>query len=198
VKDGREGFPARFLEAPGPDGVELRIEGGELFVHSLNSMLCDEAIDITASTDAHWLPTGDLVERVGDRIRFVGRRSDIINVGGSKVHPVVVEQVVRSTPGVADTRVYAKRSSLVGQLVACEIAVEPSHDPEQVRSSIQRRCREELAAHQRPRIIEIVSAITLSAAAKKLRRDGDASGDSRTDGIAQSGMGETDLDSFSL
>jgi acyl-CoA synthetase (AMP-forming)/AMP-acid ligase II len=170
VKDGREGFPASFLEAPSPDGVELRIEDGELLVRSLNSMLRDGATDVTASTDAPWLPTGDLVERVGDRIRFVGRRSDIINVGGNKVHPLVVEQVVRSTPGVADTRVYAKRSSLVGQLVACEIAVEPPHDPEQVRSSVQRRCLDELAAHERPRIIEIVSAITLSPAAKKLRQ----------------------------
>ncbi len=170
VKDGREGFPASFLEAPGPDGVELRIEGGELCVRSPNSMLRDEAINTNASTDAPWHPTGDLVEVVGDRIRFVGRRSDIINVGGNKVHPVVVEQVVRSTQGVADTRVYAQRSSLAGQLVACEIAVEPWHDPEQVRRSVQRRCLEELAAHERPRIIEIVSAITLSAAAKKLRQ----------------------------
>ncbi len=170
VKDGREGFPASFVEAPRPDGVEVKIEGGELYVCSPNSMLRGETIDKSTITDAPWQATGDLVERVGDRILFIGRRSDIINVGGDKVHPVVVEQVIRSTPGVVDTRVYARRSSLSGQLVACEIVVEPIHNPEKVRIDVQQRCLEELAAYERPRFIEVVSAITLSAAAKKRRQ----------------------------
>ena len=35
-----------------------------------------------------WRPTGDLVEVVGDRLLFTGRSSDVINVGGVKVHPL--------------------------------------------------------------------------------------------------------------
>ena len=42
----------------------------------------EEPVDADA-----WRPTGDLVEIVGDRIEFRGRVSEIINVGGVKVHP---------------------------------------------------------------------------------------------------------------
>ena len=38
VTDGQPGFPARFLEQPSPDGVEMRVEQGELIVRSANAM----------------------------------------------------------------------------------------------------------------------------------------------------------------
>ncbi len=170
VADGIQGFPARFLDAPSPDGVELKVEDGELHVRSANSMLLQESLMPAQRRAVDWLPTGDLVEKVGDRFQFVGRRTDIINVGGNKVDPFIVEQVVRSGLGVADARVYAKRSSLVGQMVACEITVLASFDPEQVKRDVQRRCLEQLASTQRPRIIEVVPAITLSGAGKKVRQ----------------------------
>jgi len=170
VADGREGFPAKFLEAHALDGVRLKIEGGELIVRSSSSRFSMELADAAPIGDAGWIRTGDLVERVGDRVRFVGRRSDIINVGGHKVHPLVVEKVVRSIPGVADARVYAKPSSLAGQLVACDIVIEPEHDPAAVVKSVQRRCLEALTSHERPRMVEIVSAIALSTADKTSRQ----------------------------
>ena len=46
------------------------------------------------SVDEGYFDTGDLVEVDGDWIRFLGRESDIINVGGSKVHPAEVENVL--------------------------------------------------------------------------------------------------------
>ncbi len=39
VKDRRAGFPASFLEATSDDGVELKLEDGELYVRSSNAML---------------------------------------------------------------------------------------------------------------------------------------------------------------
>ena len=116
---------------------------------------------------ARWA-TGDLVERVDDRVRFVGRRTEVINVGGNKVHPLAVEQVVRAVPCVADVRVYARKSSLAGFLIACEIVVEPGTEPESVRRDVQRHCAEQLASHQRPRFLEVVPAIHLSGAGKKI------------------------------
>jgi acyl-CoA synthetase (AMP-forming)/AMP-acid ligase II len=34
-----------------------------------------------------FVDTGDMVELRGERYHFVGRRGDIINIGGLKVHP---------------------------------------------------------------------------------------------------------------
>jgi acyl-CoA synthetase (AMP-forming)/AMP-acid ligase II len=172
VRDGRAGFPAAYLSCQTEEGVALRIEDGELLVRSENAMLDIAGGEAEPRPDAQWVPTGDLVEQVGDRCYFVGRRSDLINVGGNKVHPHRVEAVVQTVSGVTDTRVYARRSSLVGQMIACEFVIATGLDPEQVKQQIIEECRERLAPHERPRFLDPVPAIELSEAGKKVRRPG--------------------------
>jgi acyl-CoA synthetase (AMP-forming)/AMP-acid ligase II len=170
VTDERAGFPKRFLDGPSPDGVQMRIEGGQLVVLSTNAMRGYDRYGQAEQHQGAWRPTGDLVRIEGDRVYFAGRLSDIINVGGSKVHPLEVERYVRSVAGVADVRVYPRRSSVVGQLVACEIVVEEGFDPEVVRAAVSRSCAERLPSEQRPRFIEIVPQLALSEAGKAVRR----------------------------
>ena len=116
-----------------------------------------------------WFATGDLVKIEDERACFVGRRSETINVGGNKVHPIEVEGVVRSVPGVADARVYGKDSSIAGQLVACQIVPKQGHDPEALRRSIAAQCTEALPSFQRPRVIDVVDRIELTQAGKSAR-----------------------------
>jgi acyl-CoA synthetase (AMP-forming)/AMP-acid ligase II len=169
VDDGLEGFPSLFLDTPRDSGVELRLVDGELHVRTINEMLGANGGSHDDRSGRNWIPTGDLVERVGDRCLFVGRRQDMINVGGDKVRPLLVEQVVGGVPGVRDVRVYARRSSLVGQMVACEFVTEPGFDSELVKEAIQKTCREQLRSHERPRLVEPVTAVMLSTSDKKIR-----------------------------
>jgi acyl-CoA synthetase (AMP-forming)/AMP-acid ligase II len=117
-----------------------------------------------------WIHTGDLVKRIDDRVVFVGRKSDMVNVGGYKVHPVEVERVVMEVPGVADVRVFAKRSSIAGQLVACDILPEVDVNPTEVEQAVRSACLSRLASYQRPRIIRVVDEIALTSAGKKTRK----------------------------
>ena len=157
VKDRRAGFPASFLDAPSDDGVELKLEQGELHVRSANAMLGPGSSSGVGSSEADWLATGDLIERVGDRCFFTGRRNDVINVGGNKVQPLRVEHVIQAVPGVRDVRVFSRSSSLVGQMVACEFVPEPGFEPEEVRQAILKTCLERLDGHERPRFVQAVS-----------------------------------------
>jgi acyl-CoA synthetase (AMP-forming)/AMP-acid ligase II len=116
-----------------------------------------------------WIPTGDLVERVGERCVFVGRMNDLINVGGEKVQPLRVEQVIQGISGVRDARVFARSSSLVGQMVACEFVAEPGFDPGEVKARIEQICRERLTTAARPRFVDAVPQISLTSAGKKCR-----------------------------
>jgi len=172
VTDGLAGFPTRFLAAISPDGVELRIDEDELLVRSANAMLAyDPRTQAAAATAGAWFRTGDLVEQRGDRVYFVGRRSDMINVGGNKVAPLAVEQVVRQVPGVAEVRVFGRASSLVGQLVACQVVPAAGQDAEALQQQIAEHCAKQLAAHQRPRLIDVVERIELTSAGKTKRSE---------------------------
>ena len=121
--------------------------------------------------DDQFFPTGDLVEIRGERVYFVGRTDDIINVGGRKVSPLQVERVIRRVPGVAQTRVYARSSSLAGKLVAAEITVTPGAVPEDVREAIRQVARERLESQEIPRFIDVVDEIAVSIAQKTVRQE---------------------------
>jgi acyl-CoA synthetase (AMP-forming)/AMP-acid ligase II len=172
VDDGREGFPTRFLEESPRPGVELRIVDGQLHARSTRAaMLGYDGQAVLCDQNDGWFDTGDVVEVRGDRVLFRGRNTDVINVGGRKVMPADVEAVLRSIPGIAEVRVYGRRSSLAGQLVAADLVLAEGADAEAVRAAAERVARERLASYQVPRSIQVVSEIARNEVFKILRRE---------------------------
>jgi acyl-CoA synthetase (AMP-forming)/AMP-acid ligase II len=174
VSDRREGFPADFLMRPPERGVELQIVDDELMARSPHRMvgydhLADVSDGASASSSGGWTATGDLVERLGDRVLFRGRKTDLINVGGRKVIPLTVESVLREAAGVGDIRVYGKGSSLAGQLVAADIVLAEGSCEEDVRREINRIARVRLAQHEVPRLVRVVDSIARNAGFKVVR-----------------------------
>ena len=169
VSDGLAGFPISYLHAPLPDGTELKVNDGELLVRSPNAMRMYDPHSSQHASFTDWFATGDVMEIKGDRVYFVGRKSDMINVAGSKVYPIEVERVIRMIPGVSDVRIFGKTSSIAGELVACEIVPEPDQEPATLRDAINQACRAKLASPQQPRLIKFVDRINLSLAGKTLR-----------------------------
>jgi len=161
VSDDRPGFPAAWLGRELPGGVRLSTRrDGELLVQ--------------LSRDTAEVATGDMVERRGDRLEFVGRRSDVIVVGGAKVLPRRVEDVLRDVPGVIEARVFGQPSAITGELVAAEIVLAAplpgGSSPESVRAAALASCRELLEPHGVPRILDIVKRIATTSAGKTSRR----------------------------
>jgi acyl-CoA synthetase (AMP-forming)/AMP-acid ligase II len=169
VGDGLAGFPARYLDGPLPDGVELKVQDGELLVRSSNAMQMYDPLSAAPCLANDWFSTGDLVAVRDGRVVFTGRKSEMINVAGSKVYPVEVERVIRAIPGVADTRVYGRVSSIAGELVVCDVVAESNVDPGILREQILSACRAKLTSPQLPRLIKFVDRIELSQAGKTLR-----------------------------
>ncbi|MGV3772075.1 MAG: class I adenylate-forming enzyme family protein [Verrucomicrobiales bacterium] len=165
VRDGMEGFPVSYLQQ-NPD-VQMEIRNGELYIRSKRAMktyLAAHAEDHTG-----WFATGDLVEARNDRVYFLGRKSEIINVGGSKVYPAEVEEQIRLVPGVQDLRVFGVKSSFAGNLVSAEIVALPETDKEALKQAIQDRCNSTLPSHKRPRFIQFVDQLK-ETASKKIKR----------------------------
>jgi acyl-coenzyme A synthetase/AMP-(fatty) acid ligase len=93
-----------------------------------------------------------------DRIVFMGRESEVINVGGVKVHPLEVENIVSALPGVKLTRVFGQDNPIMGQIVAVDLVLDEGFDAEAVEEAVRAACRS-LPKHSMPRNVTIVDSI---------------------------------------
>lgn len=112
------GVDVRISEPPGP--VEL---SGPVLAHGYRLRP-----ELTGSAFAHgWFRTGDLGRFTADgRLEVLGRADDVINTGGVKVAPVLVERVLTDRPEVADACVLGLSDPDWGQrVVAAVVPSEP-------------------------------------------------------------------------
>lgn len=163
VRDGRPGLPVSMLESGGD--VQFKITDGELWVLSKASMLGYHGEE--AVPDGAWRATGDLVEVVGDRIEFRGRKTDVVNVGGVKVHPIPVEDRVSKVPGVSLVRAYGRPNPMVGHVLAVEIVLEPGFEESEVARQVREACAD-LPPAARPRSVKFLD--TMSTTGNKMLR----------------------------
>ena len=166
IKDGLPGFPVSYLSTD-KAGVSLKIVDGELVVKSLHSM--ERYWEDKSDSQGTWRGTGDLVEVVGDRVLFLGRKSEVVNVGGAKVHPSRVESVILKVPGVSNVRVYGVPNPITGQIIAADITVERGSQRDQIEEQVRIRCRHELDRYHQPRRIRVIESLP-SLNQKVLRR----------------------------
>lgn len=167
VQDGRVGFPSAWLDCVNAP-VPLRVgQEGQLLIKPAEMPTGDE---IFSRLDADgFLDTQDIVRQDGDRVHFLGRVSGAINVGGNKVHPEEVENVIREISDVLDVRVFAKQNSMMGQLVAAEIVAGDGVDIKSLRLQIQKHCRSKLELWQCPALVMLVSHLQETDAGKRKR-----------------------------
>ncbi|MCW2767678.1 MAG: long-chain fatty acid--CoA ligase [Nocardioides sp.] len=166
MRDGRAGLAIEVLERGADADVAMKIVDGELWIRSRTGMLGyygEPPVDADG-----WRATGDMVEIDGDRILFRGRSSEIINVGGVKVHPLPIEERVSAVAGVDMARVYGRPNPMTGAIVALEVVAAPGVDRDAVDAAIRAACAD-LPAAARPRNIRFVDSVT-TAGSKIVRR----------------------------
>ncbi len=172
VADGREGFPAALLDANGE--VELRLRDGSLRVRSKRTATAYIGQgDLRLLDDEGFVDTDDMIEQKGDRCFFKGRRAGVINVGGLKVHPEEVEQVINEHSEVRMSRVSARRNPIMGDLIIAEVAPRDAATPREMaalETEIIDFCRARLPRHMVPITIRFVPAIDILASGKLARR----------------------------
>jgi len=157
VSDGRSGLPLSVLERGDDAEVQLRIVDGELQIRSRVGMLGYHGV---GDNESDWRATGDLVEVRHDRIQFVGRTTEIINVGGAKVHPLPVEELVCGIEGVEIAAVYGRPNPITGQIVSVDVVSKPGTRNEDIESRIREACQS-LPQASRPRRVRFVSKLEI-------------------------------------
>lgn len=152
------------------DGVSVRIDPltSEVLIRS-GSMLDDYVAEPLTLIDGHF-PTGDLGQLTPTgELKLTGRLKLLIDVGGAKVNPMEVEQVLLSHPQVASAVVLPLRvSETVCRVRAVIVPTDPSHPPDP--QVLRRHAKEQLAAYKVPRVIEIRNTLPRSPTGKILRQ----------------------------
>lgn len=153
----------------GGEGFETKIVDGILWVRAQSAML--GYLNAPSPFDAEgWMNTQDMVEVDGEYIRILGRRSEIINVGGQKVYPAEVESVLLQMPNVRDAAVVGEANPITGQIVSVRCNLFEPEELNAFKRRLRAFCRERLAPYKIPTRIVLTEQEQHSARFKKMRR----------------------------
>lgn len=167
----RDGLTTGCVGAP-MDGVDVEVRSTHstsdcngdaletLFVRSSSMMagyLEHGKLDRSAIMDG-WFQTGDLsrLDPYGS-IHLRGRITEVINVGGMKVIPSEVEEVIANLDGVSEVKVYAGNSRSGTQFVKAAIVANDAVDDPAIRA--HRACARELIYYKRPSAVLLVDSL---------------------------------------
>src|SRR5271156_2205140 len=107
-------------------------------------------------TEDGWFKTDDVVEVDGDYIHILGRSTDIINVGGQKVYPAQVENIIEQMENVEDVIVNGAPSPVTGHVVKATIKLNKAEDLLAFRKRLMAFCKDKLEPFEIPQKIIFV------------------------------------------
>jgi len=139
------------------DGLEVKVVDNVLWIRGESTFLgylnAPSAVD-----EEGWYCTSDLVDVDGSWIRFRGRVSDTINVGGEKVSPAEVEHCILELDFVCEAVVRGEPHSVLSQIVTARVVLaDPDLGPKVATTLIWQHCRKRLAHYKAPVKVEIVA-----------------------------------------
>ena len=169
VSDDRAGFPEQWLgEGPPSD---MKISDRDTLLIKSPALSTSESLQARRTPDGY-LDTEDCVRISDGRVYFIGRASGVINVGGNKVHPEEVENLVRELPGIQNATVNARNSPIMGQLVSLDVQAGSlsSEQRQALKDQIRKHCRAHLQKYKVPALINFVDTLEITESGKIARK----------------------------
>ncbi len=172
VTDGIAGFPKSFvLSNKKSTNIKVSSEG-EIFIKS-PSISLGYVKEKNLVDKSGFIKTGDMVELVDDRYYFIGRKNGSINIGGNKVYPEKVENLIYKLENVSLVRVKPKKNSITGNIVSAEIV--PSKklsesEKEKFKKKIRTFCLKNLEKYMVPFYIKIIDDLKINKSGKLWRK----------------------------
>lgn len=151
---------------------EIKIVNNELWLRSKTQVLGYLNAKMDNFTADGWFKTGDIVEDTQDGyILVVGRKKEIINVGGEKVHPSEIETVLLEMPEIEDCAAYSVKNVITGQSVAVKIVLKKNIDISRVKKIVRDYCKKRIENYKVPTKINVVDKIEFTERFKKNRKN---------------------------
>ncbi len=147
-------------------------EAGELQVRGPQVMLgyLDRPEETAAVLRDDWLSTGDIATIDPDGYAYiVDRKKDMVNVGGLKVYPREVEELLFRIPGVADAAAVGVPDPELGEVVAAFVV--RTAGASLTEAEVIAFVRERIAHYKAPRLVVFRGGLPRSGVQKVLRRE---------------------------
>ncbi|MFW5889846.1 MAG: class I adenylate-forming enzyme family protein, partial [Marinilabiliaceae bacterium] len=166
-----KGIPGVELKVVDENGIDVKVgQPGEIIARGRNIMkgyLGDEAATRETLRDG-WLHTGDvgIVDEDGF-IYLSARKKEMIKVGGKRVSPREIEEVVVALPGVIDCTVEGYEHPVLGEALRAIVvkAGEAGLSADDVRIA----CARKLASFKVPTEVNFKTAMEVSSTGKKVK-----------------------------
>jgi acyl-CoA synthetase (AMP-forming)/AMP-acid ligase II len=152
----------------GSTGFAHKIVDGVLWIRSDTAMLGYLNAPAPFDEDGYF-NTQDMVEVDGEWVHILGRRSEIINVGGEKVYPSEVESVLLEIPNIAEATVEGRPSHVTGMVVKATVKLIRPEECEALSRRVRKHCAERLEQFKVPVVVEVSEADQYSDRFKKIR-----------------------------
>ena len=178
-KAGSIGYPIWGVEAKligiGPDAEWNDVEGegpGEIALRGHNIMKgYYKRPEATAEVIRDgWFRTGDIARRDEDGFYFIiDRAKDMIIRGGYNVYPREIEEVMMTHPAVSLVAVVGIKDERLGEEIKAYVVPKDGvvADPDEIVAW----CKDQMAAHKYPRVVEVVQGLPMTATGKILKRE---------------------------
>lgn len=140
-----------------------------LWIKSKSTMLGYLNVPVSSPSDG-WFSTGDEVRVDGDWMKILGRKSDLIIVGGEKVYPSEVESVLLEMPNIKDVAVNGEAHPLMGNIVVAKVHLREPCEEKKMLKEIRAYCKNRLEAYKFPVKLEILDEAPVTHRHKKLRK----------------------------
>ena len=165
----------------GIPGVKLKIvdnsnkivgenQEGELLAKGENIMLgyYKNAEATRKAIQDGWLKTGDLAKVDKDGfIYLLGRKKEILKVGGKRVSPKEIEEVILQISQVIDCTVTGIYDNILGEAIKATITIKQDKDEEKLKQIILKKCSKNLSSFKIPQFIEFNYKMELKSTGKK-------------------------------
>lgn len=153
----------------GGEGFETRIVDGMLEIKAKSAML-GYLNAPSPFTEDGWFITGDAVEVDGEYIKILGRKSELINVGGEKVYPAEIESTLQQMDGVEDVAITGESNPITGQIVKAKVRITTGETLAEFRKRMRGFCKGKLEKFKVPQKVILAEDSLHGERFKKMRK----------------------------
>jgi acyl-coenzyme A synthetase/AMP-(fatty) acid ligase len=100
---------------------------------------------------------------------IVARKKEIIKVGGKRVSPKEIEEVILSVPEVLDCSIQGFEDEILGEGIKATIVLSHKLDKNLMKNKILRHCSQNLALYKVPQKVHFEEFLKTSITGKKTK-----------------------------